>query len=149
MARIIHLRDYKVSKQRKLIVNIYQLLNRGLEDELDTILMEFDESFITVCKKYNLDAMNVDYFRLPIITFIVTSFIKNSEIRDYFPQSLVLENEDNKHMFKNTLIKILETFDDSYQYNDIRHKAEEELEAIIDEGLCRLLQIIPQKIYLV
>lgn len=149
MAQVINLNDYKATKQRQLVINIYQFLNESLDYSLDNILIDFDESFIDVCNQYNLNPVNVNYFRLPIITFIVTSFIRNSDVGDYFPDSLIIENEENKYMFKNTLIKILETFEKNYLNHSYKFMVEKEIACIIDEGQKRLLEIIPENIYLV
>ncbi|SDK22471.1 hypothetical protein [Natronincola ferrireducens] len=149
MAQIINLNDYKATKQRQLIINIYQFFNENLDYKLDNILIDFDEAFIQMCEDYKIDSTNVDYFRLPIITFIVTSFINNSEISDYFPQGLVLSNKENKYMFRNTLIKVLETFDKNFKDKKNKYLIEEEINLIIEEGLYKLLKVIPQNIYLV
>lgn len=149
MAQVINLDDYKATKQKQLIINIYQFFNENLDYSLDNILIDFDESFIDVCNQYNLNPVNVNYFRLPIITFIVTSFIRNSEMGDHFPDSLMLENEQNKYMFKNTLIKILETFEKNYLLHPYKAMVEDDITSIIDEGQKRLLETIPESIYLV
>lgn len=149
MAQVINLNDYKATKQRQLILHLYQFLNESLDYRLDNILIDFDEAFIHICNVYHINPVYVNYFRLPIITFIVTSFIRNSEIGDYFPDSLILENEDNKYIFKNTLMKVLETFEKKYTLHPYKEKIEKEIIHIIDEGFYKLLKIIPENIYLV
>lgn len=145
MVKVIKLDDYKTAKQRQLIIKIYQFLNEKLDCQLDNILVDFDKSFIDICIQYDFNPINVSYFRLPIIIFIVTSFIKNSNICNCFPDILILENEENKHMFKNTLIKVFETFEIKYSTHPCRHRVEREISYIIHMGLFRVLEITPIK----
>ncbi|AKL94914.1 hypothetical protein CACET_c14500 [Clostridium aceticum] len=149
MARIISLNDYKITKQRQLITNIYYFFNESLDNQLDNVLVQFEEEFIDLCNRYDFHHENVDYFKLPIITFIVTVFIKNSEVCEHFSEGLVLDNEENKYLFKNTLIKVLEIFEDNYLNSPNKLFVEKEIENIIEEGLQSLLKIMPENIYLV
>ncbi|MCC5912134.1 MAG: hypothetical protein JJT76_17080 [Clostridiaceae bacterium] len=149
MTRVINLKDYKSNKQRQLIIEIYQFLNESLDYRLDNILIDFDEAFIEICNQHKLNPINVNYFRLPIITFIVTSFIGNSDISHHFPQGLMIDNDDNKWLFKNTLIKVLETYDASYERSTNKKIIIEEIHATVEDGFGSLLKIIPQNIHFV
>ncbi|AOY76656.1 hypothetical protein [Clostridium formicaceticum] len=149
MAQIISLNDYKITKQRQLINNMYHFFNEGLENQLDNILIQFEEAFANLCNKYDFHHENVAYFRLPIITFIVTVFIKNSEVCDFFSEGLILDNDENKYLFKNTLVRVLEAFEDNYHSNSNKLLIEEEIENIIEKGIKNLLKIMPENIYLV
>lgn len=149
MAKIIDLNDYRSMKQREFFINLYNFLNKNLDFTLDHILAQLDDDFIELCKKYNIDSLYVNFFRIPIITFIVLSFVNNSDIKGFFDSSLNMDNHENKRMFKNTLIKILETFDEAYERKDHKKDFEVEMEEIIEKGFKTILKIVPDKILLV
>lgn len=149
MTKIVDMNHYRVMKQRKLFIRLYQFLNKNLDYKLDDILKEFDESFFHICQKHDINPLYVNYFRIPIITFIVTVFINNSNISGMFPVNLIIENKNNKSMFKNTLIQILETFEKNFSHNPCRIFIEKGFEDVIEKGFRKTLKTIPEKIELV
>lgn len=149
VAKIINLNDYRGMKQREFFINLYHFLNKNLDYCLDHILAQLDDDFISICQNYEIDPLYVNFFRVPIITFIVISFVNNSDIKDFFYPTLSMENNENKSMFKNTLIGIIKTFEEDYYRQKNRHDFELEMEAIIEKGLKRILEIVPDKIVLV
>ena len=149
VAKIINLNDYRGMKQREFFVNLYHFLNKNLDYGLDHILAQLDDDFISLCQKYEIDPLYVNFFRVPIITFIVITFVNNSDIKDFFSTTLNMENNENKSMFKNTLIRIIETFEENYCRQKYRQDFELEMEEVIEEGLKRVLEIVPDKIILV
>lgn len=149
MAEIINLNEYKAMKQREFFINLYHFLNKNLDYGLDHIVAQLDDEFIILCQKCTLDPLYVNYFRIPIITFIVITFINNSDIKNFFPTTLHLENYENKSMFKNTLLQVVETFEKNYYAQKNVKAFEYEMDEIIEKGLRRVLEIVPDKIILV
>jgi len=149
VAKIINLNDYRGMKQREFFINLYHFLNKNLDYSLDHILAQLDDDFIELCKKNGIDPVYVNFFRVPIITFIVITFVNNSDIKDFFSTTLSMGNDENKAMFKNTLIKVVETFVEDYYIQNNTQVFELEMEEIIDRGLQRILEMIPDKIVLV
>ncbi|GAB6086938.1 hypothetical protein [Alkaliphilus crotonatoxidans] len=160
MAQIIDLNDYKLSKelennsdrvmqQREFFINFYGFLNRNLNNEFDEVLMEFDDMFIDMVLKHGMNRMVVNYFHIPMVTFMVTVFIKNSDLAVHFPELASIENDDNQLMFKNTLFRIITAYsqDDHINFNEI--ELEMDLNRIIRRFYVSLLTIIPQKIVLI
>ncbi|WP_026476187.1 hypothetical protein [Alkaliphilus transvaalensis] len=163
MAQIIDIKEYKDNKmlkqlenttdrtikQREFFINLYQFLNKNLNNEFDEILIEFDDLFLDLVKKYKINPLVVNYFHIPMITFMVMVFIKNSDLNEHFPELSTIENNENKDMFKDTLLKIIETYtdDDSISLNPIA--LEKDLDKIINRFYVSLLTIIPHKIVLV
>lgn len=146
MAQIIELDNYRILKQTEIIAKIYNLLNKSLNNRLDSVVWQFDDSFYAICKKYELDLTLIKYFRIPVITFIVTLLIKNSVISEYFPKDVLLENDDNLSMFKASLIKIIESVDKNYSSNYNKILVEYQLEKLINKQFDYLMLIIPQRI---
>ncbi|QUH26944.1 hypothetical protein [Serpentinicella alkaliphila] len=146
MAQIIELDNYRILKQTEIIAKIYNLLNKSLNNRLDSVVWQFDDSFYSICKKYELDLNLIKYFRIPVITFIVTLLIKNSVISEYFPKDVLLENDDNLSMFKASLIKIIESVDKNYSSNYNKILVEYQLEKLINKQFDYLMLIIPQRI---
>jgi len=149
VAKIISLNEYRSTKQREFFINLYHFLNKNLDYGLDHILAQLDDDFIDLCKKYSIDSVYVNFFRVPIITFIVITFVNNSDIKDFFTPTLSMENDENKAMFKTTLLKIIETFGEDYYMQKNKHGFEAEMEAIIENGFKRALEIVPDEIVLV
>ncbi len=163
MAEIIDINEYKdlkmlkqlenetdkVMKQREFFINLYQFLNKNLNNEFDEILLEFDDLFLGLVKKYKVNRLVVNYFHIPMITFMVMVFIKNSDLNIHFPELSSIENSENMVMFKDTLLKIIETYTE-YDIDLIKQfDLEQELETIVRRYYVSLLTIIPQKIVLV
>jgi len=146
MAQIINLDNYRVVKQTEIIGQIYMLLNKSMDYRLDTVVWQFDDTFYAICKKYELDLTLIKYFRIPVITFIVTTFIKNSVISEQFPENSLLENDENIAMFKASLIKIIEAVDETYSNNYNRILVEYQLDKLINQEFSHLILMIPQKI---
>jgi len=149
VAKIVSLNEYRSTKQREFFINLYHFLNKNLDYGLDHILAQLDDDFIDLCKKYCIDSVYVNFFRVPIITFIVITFVNNSDIKDFFTPALSMENDENKAMFKTTLLKIIETFGEDYYMQKNKHDFEVEMEAIIENGFKRALEIVPDEIVLV
>jgi len=149
VAKIINLNEYRGMKQREFFVNLYHFLNRNLDYGLDHILAQLDDDFIEICKKHEIDPLYVNLFRVPIITFIVITFVNNSDIKSFFSNTLSMTNNENKAIFKQTLIKIITTFEEDYDLQKNRQEFELELENVIEKALKRILEIVPDKIVLV
>jgi len=149
VAKIISLNDYRGTKQREFFINLYHFLNKNLDYGLDHIVAQLDDDFIDLCNKYSIDPLYVNFFRVPIITFIVIVFVNNSDIKDFFSTTLSMENDENKTMFKMTLIKIVETFGEDHYIQNDRRDFELEMEEIIENGLKRTLEMVPDEIVLV
>ncbi|ABR49275.1 hypothetical protein Amet_3136 [Alkaliphilus metalliredigens QYMF] len=146
MAQIVDINEYRSIKQKQFFVRLYQFFNENLDYQLDHTLVDFDEAFIELCQRYRMDAAHVDFFRIPIITFITTVLIYNSDLKDFFPQSVQLQNVENRLLFKNTLIEILKTLEPEYCGENKAKYFEAEMEITIERGFENLLRIIPQKI---
>lgn len=149
VAKIVNLDDYRGMKQREFFINLYRFLNKNMDYSLDHILAQLDDDFIELSERYGIDPLYVNFFRVPIVTFIVITFVNNSDIKDFFADTLSMENDENKAMFKNTLIKIIESFAEDYYAQKNIQSFEAEIEEIIDEGFKKVLGIVPEKIVLV
>lgn len=148
MAQIICLDNYRVLKQTQIITQIYMLINKSLSYRLDSVIWHFDDSFYSLCKRFEMDCKLIKYFQIPVLTFIVTIIIKNSIISESFPKDLLFDNEENMAMFKNSLVKIIESLDESYSENYNRILVEYQLDKIIQKQLNHILLMIPQRIKL-
>lgn len=149
MGKIINIDEYRGLKQREFFINLYHFLNKNLDYSLDHILVKLDDDFIDLCKKYNIDPLCVNLFRVPIVTFIVIIFVNNSDIKDFFGTTLSITNYENKNMFKNTLVKSLEVFDEDYHGKKHNKNFEKDMEEIIEKGMKSVLEVVPDKIVLV
>lgn len=160
MAQIIDINDYKLLKelennsdkimqQREFFINFYGFLNRNLNNEFDEILMEFDDMFTDLILRHKINRLVVNYFHIPMVTFMVTVFIKNSDLAVHFPDLASIENNENQLMFKNTLMKIIKAYteDEVVPYDSL--ELELDLNRVIKRFYVSLLTIIPQKIVLI
>lgn len=149
MAEIIELHDYRLLKQREFFINLYRFLNHNMNNRFDEVQENLRERFTELFLRSSYDPIFINYFNMPIITFIVTVFVKNSDLCCFFPKIIKIDNEENIYMFKNTLIKILETFDESYILRENREDLEEGIARIIDNLYDQLLEIIPEEIVII
>ncbi|KAB3532862.1 hypothetical protein F8154_11275 [Alkaliphilus pronyensis] len=149
MTKVIDLNDYKELKRRKFFIKCYHFLNKNLQGKLDELLLNTNQIFVNLLIRNGYDPGYVSYFQIPIITFMVIIFIRNSDLIEYFPEVLKIDNSLNKTMLKNTLIKALETFNDECDYKEVNSSFEIELETSLDYVFENVMEIIPQKIVFV
>lgn len=149
MAEVIELHEYRMLKQREFFINLYRFLNRNMNNRFDELQEKLKTSLMEHFIKSSYDPIFINYFNMPIITFIVTVFVKNSDLSSFFPKIIKIDNDENILMFKNTLIKILETFDEGYIFNGNRKDFEKGLKIIIDNLYDELLELIPEEIVII
>lgn len=158
MAHIVDINEYRRSKeieaikcrslqQREFFINLYRFLNRNLNNSFEKLLVEYDCRMLELIRKHQINSFILHYFHVPMITFMVTTFICNSDLAVHFPEFSTLANDENQRMFKETLIKIIE----SYCQKELIKKPllDRDLTLFIDHFYLSLLTIIPQKILLV
>ncbi|MDR5657947.1 hypothetical protein RH915_00435 [Serpentinicella sp. ANB-PHB4] len=146
MAQVIQLENYRVLKQSEIIVKIYSTININMNNKLDQVVYEFEDEFYKLCEQNNMDLTLVKYFRIPMITFIVTIFLRNSKMKFYFDDSLLLNNRENKILLKNTLLKIINAYNQDYS-NGIM--LESNIKKIVEKQFALLVNLIPEKIKLI
>ena len=146
MAEIIELHDYRLLKQREFFINLYRFLNNNFNYRFDDLQLKLKEDLTQLFNCKSFDPIYIHYFNMPIITFIVTVFVKNSDLSCFFPKIIKIDNDENMIMFKNTLFKILETFDDGYKLNENREGLEAGIDLIINNLYKDLLEMIPDEI---
>lgn len=149
MAEVIELHEYRMLKQREFFINLYRFLNRNMNNRFDELQEKLKTSLMEHFIKSSYDPIFINYFNMPIITFIVTVFVKNSDLSSFFPKIIKIDNDENILMFKDTLIKILETFDEGYIFNGNRKDFEKGLKIIIDNLYDELLELIPEEIVII
>ncbi len=149
MAEIIELHDYRLTKQREFFINLYRFLNNNMNQSFDELQIKLKEELKQLFESQSFDTLYIHYFNIPIITFIVTVFVKNSDLSCFFPKIIKIDNEDNIQMFKNTLVKILDTFVEGYTEKDNRPALEEGLDLVINNLYKDLLEMIPDEIIIV
>lgn len=150
MSKVIELRDYKTTKQREFFINFYHFLNRNLNGDFENLLLNSNHKMVNLLVDNNLDPMFISNFQIPIVTFMVTVFIRNSDLVGYFPDIKQLDNDTNKKLFKENIIKITETIKSEYDLNqgmdkDCVGKIENTIEDIFND----IFKCIPKKILLV
>ncbi|SCY05309.1 hypothetical protein [Alkaliphilus peptidifermentans] len=149
MSKVVDLKDYKELKQREFFINCYHFLNRNLNSKLDDLLLNTNQYFVNLLIRNDYDSGYVSYFQVPIITFIVTVFIRNSDLVDHFPEILQIDNDLNKTLFRNTLVKILETMNDECDYKKVDLQLKDELEITLDYIFENIMELVPYKIVFV
>ncbi len=149
MAEIIELHDYRLTKQREFFINLYRFLNNNMNQRFDELQIKLKEELKQLFESQSFDTLYIHYFNIPTITFIVTVFVKNSDLSCFFPKIIKIDNEENIQMFKNTLIKILETFVEGYMENPNKDTLEKGMDIIINHLYQDLLEMIPDEIVIV
>ena len=149
MAEIIELHEYRLMKQREFFINLYRFLNNNLNYRFDDLQIKLGDDLKELFKSKSFDPIYISYFNMPIITFIVTVFVKNSDLRCFFPKIIKIDNDENILMFKNTLIRILETFFDGFKTQENRCSFEDGLDTIVNNLYKDLIDMIPDEIVIV
>ncbi|KAB3529016.1 hypothetical protein [Alkaliphilus serpentinus] len=150
MSKVIDLRDYKTTKQREFFINFYHFLNRNLKGRFENLLQKCNHEIINLLVKNDYDPMHISYFQIPIVTFMVTVFIRNSDLAGYFPEIKELDNDTNKRLFRDNMIKLMKTISIEYPLdNTSQTESLKEIDETIDVIYNDILKCIPKKILLV
>lgn len=149
MPEIVKLHEYRLLKQREFFIKLYRFLNSNMDNRFDEVQERLRESLTELFLVSSRDPVYINYFSMPIITFIVTIVVKNSDLGCFFPTILKIDDKENICMFKKTLIKILETFDEGYKFKENRKAFEKGIEKIIDSLYEQLIEIIPKEIVII
>jgi len=147
MSKVIELRDYKTTKQREFFINFYHFLNRNLNGKFENLLQNCNHELVNLLVKNNYDPIYISYFQIPIVTFMVTVFIRNSDLLAYFPEIIELNNDINKGLFKENIIKIIERIIDENDEAKIHNtKCFHGLDETIQNIFVDIMTCIPKKI---
>lgn len=163
MAQIIDMKEYRASKmlkdaeksavrvtrQREFFINLYHFLNKNLDNEFEEMLVDFHNAFVGLARKHKISGLVVNYFHIPMVTFMVMVFLKNSDLAEHFPELSSIENSENIDMFKETLMKILEYYMEDEMIFVDPIELEAGMDGIIKDFYVTILTKIPSKIVLI
>ncbi|MBM7614830.1 hypothetical protein [Alkaliphilus hydrothermalis] len=163
MAQIIDMKEYRnykmlkdagksgvsATRKREFFMNLYRFLNKNLENEFDEILVDFHNTFVGLTRKHKVSSHVVNFFHIPMITFMVMVFLKNSDLREQFPELSSIENSENIEMFKETLMKILEYYTEDEMIFIDPIELEKEMDDMVQRFYATILTTIPSRIILI